>query len=187
MNIGAVVLAAGEGRRFGGNKLLAKIQGKPIIVRVLEALSDVERVVIVGKYALELLPLLKDEIVIYNPRWEEGMSTSLKLGVQFFYNKQGIIVALGDMPFITRSIVANIISAYKEECEAVIPIHEGKQGNPVLLSKKIYDKVLELKGDVGARYILKELKNPCYVEEGKEVLIDIDTPTDLASFSQQQF
>lgn len=185
MSIGAVVLAAGEGKRYGGNKLIAEFKGKPIILRVIDALEGIERVVIVGKYAQELLPLLKNEIVIYNPYWEEGMSTSIKLGVKFFQEKDGILIVLGDMPLITKDTIQKIISAFREECEAVIPIHEGKQGNPVIISKKLYNKLFELQGDVGARYILKNLKNPCHVNAGKEVLVDIDTINDLLLFSQK--
>jgi molybdenum cofactor cytidylyltransferase len=77
MRVGAVILAAGEGRRFGGNKLLVSINGEPAITRVLRAVEGLDRVVIVGAYVNDLLPYLRNEIVIYNPWYKEGMSTSL--------------------------------------------------------------------------------------------------------------
>lgn len=79
MNIGVIILAAGEGKRFGGDKLFAKIDNIPIIMRTIGIYEDLEKVIIVGKYVNELIPLLMDQIVIYNPFWKEGISTSIKL------------------------------------------------------------------------------------------------------------
>lgn len=98
MRIGAIVLAAGEGRRFGGNKLLVKIGGEPVILRVLKALNEFERVVIVGAYANELMPYLSNEIVIYNPHYRDGMSTSIRLGLRFFQDYDAVSWCLRTCP-----------------------------------------------------------------------------------------
>ncbi len=183
MKIGAVVLAAGEGKRFGKNKLLEKINGKSIIEHVLSNV-DIERVIIVGKYAKELLPYLKDEIVIYNPKWMEGISTSIKLGLRFFQNYDGVLIVLGDMPFVKREDIHKIIASFNPDCNAVIPTYERAWGNPVILSRKIFDKIMEIKGDEGAKKILKNIENLCFVECSKGVLIDIDTIDDLLTFGK---
>ncbi len=187
MRIGGVLLAAGEGRRFGGNKLVEKINNVPIILLSLRALDGLERVVIVGAYATELLPLLKDEVVIYNPKWSEGLSTSVKLGVRYFSDYDGIVFHLADMPFVSRRTVENLIRAFDpKSCYAVVPQHEGKRGNPVLISRTLFRKTDELKGDEGFRRLLEEADKDgmlCKVEAGKEVLIDIDTKNDLTLFS----
>ncbi|AHC51258.1 4-diphosphocytidyl-2C-methyl-D-erythritol kinase [Sulfolobus acidocaldarius SUSAZ] len=181
MKIGAIILAAGEGKRFGGNKLLATIDNTPIIIKTIDSVKFLDRVIIVGKYYKELLDVLSNEIVIYNPNWREGISSSIKLGVRFFFDFDGVLVLLGDMPLITENTVKKIVSEFKENCYAVIPVHKGTRGNPVLLSRVLYEKIMNLKGDVGARMILGELKkeNICEVECGREVLIDVDTPADL--------
>ncbi len=184
MKIGSVILAGGEGSRFGGNKLMAKLKGREVILRVLDAVPTKDRVVIVGKYWRELVELLKDEVVIYNPRWKEGMSTSLKLGIQFFYSYDAILVFLGDMPLITREIANKVISSYRESCSAVVPTYRGEWGNPVLLTKVLFDEVMGITGDVGAKVILKKRKDVCTIEEGREVLIDVDRDSDLASISE---
>ncbi|BDC18144.1 nucleotidyltransferase family protein [Acidianus sp. HS-5] len=183
MKIGAVILAAGEGRRFGKNKLLEKINGKTIIEHVLSNV-DMERAIIVGKYAQELFPYLKNEIVIYNPKWMEGISTSIKLGLRFFQNYDGVLIALGDMPFVKTEDIHKIIDSFNSECNAIIPTYKETWGNPVILSKKIFDKVMEINGDVGAKKILKNMKNLCFVECSKGVIIDIDTINDLLTFEK---
>ena len=180
MKIGAVVLAAGEGRRFGGNKLLAIVGGEPVITRVLRALDGIERVVVVGAHVEELMQYLRSEVVIYNPNYREGMSTSIKLGLRFFQDYDAVLIVLGDMPLITRETINEIINAYHEGCTAVIPTHRGLRGNPVLIHRSLFNELMRLRGDVGARELLKGRADVCYVECGPEVIMDIDTLDDLA-------
>ncbi|KUO81733.1 4-diphosphocytidyl-2C-methyl-D-erythritol kinase [Vulcanisaeta sp. SCGC AB-777_J10] len=180
MKIGAVVLAAGEGRRFGGNKLLVTVGGEPIITRVLRALDGIERVVVVGAHVEELMQYLRSEVVIYNPNYREGMSASIKLGLRFFQDYDAVLIVLGDMPLITRETINKIINTYHEGCTAVIPTHKGLRGNPVLIHRSLFNELMRLKGDVGARELLRDRADVCYVECGPEVIMDIDTLDDLA-------
>jgi len=180
MKIGAVVLAAGEGRRFGGNKLLVTVGGEPVITRVLRALDGIERVVVVGAHVEELMQYLRSEVVIYNPNYREGMSTSIKLGLRFFQDYDAVLIVLGDMPLITRETINKIINAYHEGCTAVIPTHKGLRGNPVLIHRLLFNELMRLRGDVGARELLRDRADVCYVECGPEVIMDIDTLDDLA-------
>jgi len=180
MKIGAVVLAAGEGRRFGGNKLLAIVGGEPVITRVLRALDGIERVVVVGAHVEELMQYLRSEVVIYNPNYREGMSTSIKLGLRFFQDYDAVLIVLGDMPLITRETINKIINTYHEGCTAVIPTHKGLRGNPVLIHRSLFNELMRLRGDVGARELLRDRADVCYVECGPEVIMDIDTLDDLA-------
>ena len=180
MKIGAVVLAAGEGRRFGGNKLLVTVGGEPIITRVLRALDGIERVVVVGAHVEELMQYLRSEVVIYNPNYREGMSASIKLGLRFFQDYDAVLIVLGDMPLITRETINKIINTYHEGCTAVIPTHKGLRGNPVLIHRSLFNELMRLKGDVGARELLRDRADVCYVECGPEVITDIDTLDDLA-------
>ncbi|MCG2894770.1 MAG: nucleotidyltransferase family protein [Vulcanisaeta sp.] len=180
MRIGAIVLAAGEGRRFGGNKLTIPIGGEPVITRVLKALASIDRVVIVGAYAEELMQYLRNEVVIYNPNYREGISTSIKLGLRFFQDYDAVLIVLGDMSLITRETISKIINAYHEGCTAVIPTYKGLRGNPVLIHRSLFNELTRLKGDVGARELLRDRADVCYVECGPEVIMDIDTLDDLA-------
>jgi len=96
--VGAVILAAGEAKRFGSNKLMAELDGRPLISWVLDAVSHLDRALIVGKYAREIIEAFPREVSIYNPFYLEGMSTSVKLGVRFFQDKEWILFVPGDMP-----------------------------------------------------------------------------------------
>ena len=184
MKIGSIILAAGEAKRFGRNKLLQYFNGKPIIKIVIDAVSFLDRVVIVGIYAEELLPYLKDEIVIYNPRWKLGLSESIKLGLRFFQDYDAVLIVLGDMPLLTQNTIKKIVSSYRVECSAVIPVYQGIRGNPVLISKALFSDLMKLEGDIGAREILKNRKDVCFLEAGKEVIVDVDTEADLISLQQ---
>jgi molybdenum cofactor cytidylyltransferase len=184
VRIGAIVLAAGEGRRFGGNKLTIPIGGEPVITRVLKALTSIDRVVIVGAYAEELMQYLRNEVVIFNPNYREGISTSIKLGLRFFQDYDAVLIVLGDMPLITRETISKIINAYHEGCTAVIPTYKGLRGNPVLIHRSLFNELTRLKGDVGARELLRDRADVCYVECGPEVIMDIDTPDDLAKIER---
>lgn len=182
--IGVLVLAGGEGSRFKGNKLLAKIGDTPVLGWVLNALPS-ERVIVAGRYAPEIINHFPEEVILYNPHWKEGISASLKLGIRFFKDTDGVLVALGDMPLITRDTVNKILSSFYPSCNAVIPVHKGEWGNPVLLSRKLFDQVEKLTGDVGAKVILKKSSDLCFVECGEEVLIDVDTEADLIEVSRR--
>lgn len=181
MKIGAIVLAAGEGRRFGGNKLLYKIRGKPIISYVIESLRDLERVIISGKYVKDLVDFLPTEVIIYNPRWSEGISSSIKLGLRFYKDYDGVLIALADMPLVRKKDVEKIISTFNEDCDAVVPTYNGQWGNPVLISKRLFENLMNIKGDEGARQVIRNNPklNICKVECSIGVLIDIDTVEDL--------
>ncbi|WP_197721542.1 nucleotidyltransferase family protein [Sulfodiicoccus acidiphilus] len=183
LDVGAVVLAGGEGRRFGSNKLLVDVDGRPLLWWVLEAVSHLDRVVVVGKYYREIIAAFPSEVAIYNPRYSEGMSSSVKLGLNFFARKEAILFVPGDMPLLRRDTVNRILSATSPECDAVVPVHEGTRGNPVLIMKRLFPELLLISGDVGARNVINRHK-ACYVECGREVIIDVDYPTDLSSFRQ---
>ncbi|QKR01103.1 nucleotidyltransferase family protein [Metallosphaera tengchongensis] len=184
-SIGAVILAGGDSTRFGKNKLLVKLKGVPILLRVISAIPQ-PRIIVAGKYAVDIIAQFPDEIVIYNPNWTLGMSTSLKLGLRYFQDKDGVLVALGDMPLLTREIVEKIVSSYTNNCVAVVPTYKGKWGNPVILSRALFSEVEKLQGDVGAKNILRrKMENICFVETGEEVLIDVDTEADLVEVSRR--
>ncbi len=159
--IGVLVLAAGEGSRFRGNKLLARINGIPILGYVLRSLPQ-PRLIVAGKYAAEIIHEFPKEVVMYNPNWREGMSTSIKLGLRYFMDSEGILVALGDMPLITKETVEKILGNFSPDCSAVVPIHQGTWGNPVVLSRELYDEIWKLDGDTGAKKLLKTKKSPLF-------------------------
>ena len=192
--IAAIVLAAGQSRRMGAtNKLLADIDGKPMIVRVVETLkasklasSDHPIIVVTGHEAARIKTVLDGHDVHFvdNPNYGEGLSTSLAAGLNALEDGvEGAMICLGDMPNVTPDDLDQIIAAFDpEEDRAIcVPTVDGKRGNPVLWSAAFFEDMKTLKGDVGARHLIGEAGNQvCEVPlKTRGTLEDFDTPEAL--------
>ena len=187
--VAAIVLAAGQGARFGPEpKLLALLDGKPLVWHVAEAAvhSLAKPVIVVtGHKPDEVEASIRDLPVriIRNSRFAEGLSTSLKAGFAALPPEAGAaIILLGDMPFITASLIDELASAWQSTGRpaALIPTSDGRRGNPVVLSRILKGPVSELSGDAGAGRILRV--HPGVVEwpiKGQTILQDVDTPEAL--------
>jgi molybdenum cofactor cytidylyltransferase len=185
--IAAVVLAAGMSSRMGGrNKLLREIGGMPMIRRSVEAAqasSASPVTVVTGRDEVEIRAALADLDVTFahNPDFAAGMAGSLKAGIAALpANVDGVVVALGDMPFVTAHHVDRLIAAYDEDEGRTIcvPTHDGKWGNPVLWSRRYFPEMLAISGDKGARELLHTYADKlCEVPmEDTGILRDFDTP-----------
>lgn len=185
--IAAVVLAAGMSSRMGGrNKLLREIGGMPMIRRSVEAAqasSASPVTVVTGRDEVEIRAALADLDVTFahNPDFAAGMAGSLKAGIAALpANVDGVVVALGDMPFVTAHQVDRLIAAYDEDEGRTIcvPTHDGKWGNPVLWSRRYFPEMLAISGDKGARELLHTYADKlCEVPmEDTGILRDFDTP-----------
>jgi molybdenum cofactor cytidylyltransferase len=189
--IACIVLAAGRSSRMGPrNKLLEDLGGKPVVRHTVEAaLASRARPVIVvtghmSERVAEALAGL-DVRLVHNPDFAEGMAGSLKAGATALPgNLDGAIVALGDMPEVGPAHLDRMISAFepKEGRSIIVPVHEGRRGNPVLWSAELLTEFQRLTGDVGARQIIAD--NADSVVEldlgTRAVLVDLDTPDTLA-------
>ncbi len=185
--IAGVILASGMSKRFGKNKLLMSLGNQTILEHVIDGVksSQVDKIVVVyGHEEEEFKRISKEKKVelIYNPKYQEGQSASVKETVKALKNcVEGILFILGDQPFLNPNTINLLIqSFYKSPKNIVLPIYNGKRGNPVLFSKDFFQTMLKIEGDQGARSIIKE--NP---ERITEVMIldsmenfDIDTEED---------
>ncbi|MBE7637422.1 NTP transferase domain-containing protein [Sneathiella sp. P13V-1] len=185
--IAALILAAGQSRRMGPeNKLLALIDDKPILRHVAENLANtgVEQIsMVTGHEADQIKSLVWDMPIqmIENPDYAEGLSTSLKAGMKALQDKyEGIIVCLGDMPFVTPDQFQQMIDAFDpvEGRAIIVPTFKGKRGNPVLLSSQFADEVEKISGDMGAKAIISENDHLVHGVEfdSDAIFTDIDTP-----------
>lgn len=177
MKIRGIILAGGLSSRMGENKLELKIDGKTIIDKVIENVksSKLQDVVVVwGKYEVDT-----DLPKRFNANYEEGMSTSIIEGMKDYIG-DGVMVILGDMPFIEGNIINKLVSTFESSKKnIIIPRYEGKKGNPVIIGSLYFEALLKNKGDKGARDIIKE--NPGDIEwvdvDNNSILIDIDDDT----------
>jgi molybdenum cofactor cytidylyltransferase len=201
--VGAVVLAAGQSSRFragGGSdvsKLVAKLDGRPVVRRVVEAalLAKARPVVLVTGYArssVEGAVAGLDLELAFNPRFASGLASSVSVGLSAMpRDVMGALVLLGDMPWIEPRLIDALIDAFlaHKDALAAVPLHEGQRGNPVLLGRGLFEAAMRHTGDEGARRLIGALGPSELVEvEASDigVTFDIDTPDDLAAAQRFQ-
>jgi molybdenum cofactor cytidylyltransferase len=196
--VGAIVLAAGQSSRFhaaGGpdpTKLVAKLEGKPIVRGVVEAAleSRARPVVVVTGFARDSVEAAVADLgtsVAFNPEFASGLASSLNAGLAAMpRDVAGALVLLGDMPWIEPRLADALIDAFlaRQGALAAIPLREGRRGNPVLLGRRLFEAAMRLTGDEGARRLIGALSASELVEvetPDTGVTFDIDTPEDLAA------
>lgn len=192
--VAAIILAAGRSSRMEGvNKMLAAIDGKPMVARVADAvLASKARpvIVVVGHEADQVGAALagRDLAIVRNPDFESGLSASLRRGLSTLPDGiDGAVVCLGDMPRIGAETIDRLIAAFDPEGRSAIcvPAFKGKQGNPVLWARRFFPEIMEIAGDVGARHLIGAYADQVrHVEmPTDDVLFDVDTPGGLDAAS----
>jgi molybdenum cofactor cytidylyltransferase len=179
---GGLILAAGEGRRFGGTKQLAELDGRPLLEHVLAAMAGISpRVVVLGHAADKIRRgvNLHGASVVVCEDWAEGQAASLRAGLAALAGYDAVVVVLGDQPEITAEAVAAVAAAAGDE-DAVRAVYDGTPGHPVLLRRALLERAGELRGDTGFRDLL-ESASVREVEVGALAdPADIDTREELA-------
>ncbi len=188
--VAGVLLAAGEGSRFGGPKALAEFEGEPLAdrgVRLLAGGGAVPVVVVTGAVTVELAWDLADVIVAHNPAWRSGMGSSLAVGLRAVPPAAGAaVIALVDQPLVGPEAVRRLIAAYHDGATVAVAAYGGRARNPVLLAREHWAEVIERAvGDVGARPFLRAHPELVTLVECGDTgdPADADTPADLAAFT----
>jgi molybdenum cofactor cytidylyltransferase len=193
--VAAIVLAAGKSSRMAPrHKLLIEgPDGRTMVTRVVDdVLASFARPVIVvtGHRADEVRSALtgRDVKFVHAEHHAEGLAESLKAGLAALAeDASATMVCLGDMPLVGGPALNRLIAAYDpdEGRTIVVPVHDGRQGNPVLWDRRYVAEMMELTGDSGARSLFKRhIKNVAEVAmEDDAVLRDFDTADSLASLS----
>lgn len=190
--IASIILAAGQSRRMGDtNKLLATVDGKPMVRWAVEAAlasAATPVYVVLGHQADVIRDALMgvDVTFVDNPEFADGISASVRRGVAALPpDVDGAVVILGDMPKVGNALIDRLVSAYNpvEGRALCIPTWRGKRGNPVLIGKQFFAEVQDLSGDVGARPLISQYPELiCEVEmDDDAALVDIDTPEALGA------
>ncbi|KQQ11732.1 4-diphosphocytidyl-2C-methyl-D-erythritol kinase [Methylobacterium sp. Leaf123] len=188
--IGAVLLAAGLGSRFGqAAKMLAPYAGRPMVRRAAEAALASHAgpvVAVLGAHAEAVRAALAglDLRLVENPDPAAGLSTSLRIGLAALPpGTEAALVLLGDMPRIGPAHLDALIAAYAGAMprpSAVVPVSEGRRGNPVLLNLvRLGADLAALTGDHGAGPILKRRGDVLELPADPAVIFDVDTPEAL--------
>ena len=204
MRIGAIVLAAGGSSRMGSPKQLLPYKGRPLIVHAVEQAlaASCDRVfVVLGANAAAISEVLAEPLqslaeprpsgsdiikLCINPRWQEGMGTSIQTGVEAAISGQldAVIVALGDQPLITSQILNMLIAEFRETGKPLIASsYAGVAGVPALFAKALFPELLQLPPGSGCKNLIDAHAGQCGLIDCSEAEVDIDTPEDYARAS----
>lgn len=184
----ALVLAAGKGSRFEpGYKLLTSLGGEPLIrctLRTVLSAGFDEVFVVIGAHHEEMERVLADcpVTLVRNSEWEQGQSSSLKVGMRAVgMNYERTVIFLGDQPFLRQETVSALLRISDERPnEIIVPVCDGRRGNPIVVPSRYYAKLVELStGDIGGKMLLKTYGFHAVPVDDVGVLKDIDTIEDI--------
>jgi molybdenum cofactor cytidylyltransferase len=184
--IAGIVLAAGASSRMGRQKLLLPMEGgQPLIRLVVErvvaaGLDDV--VVVLGRDAEAVAAALAALPVhtVVNPRYAEGQSTSLRVGLDALRpDTEAAVVALGDQPLPDPGLVTRLVAAFRASGRPiVVPRYRDGRGNPVLFAAALFEELRAVTGDQGGRVTIA--RDPARVTE---VIVDAPMPPDVDTWA----
>jgi molybdenum cofactor cytidylyltransferase len=186
-----LVLAAGEGSRFGGAvKQLAMIGDKTMLEHALDTASTLAPYsvsVVLGCRHQQLSLLVGETQVIINPHWKDGLGSSIACGVAALpASASAVLIMLGDQPALSNMDLAGLTACYEQVCNNAVPpivcaSYADGLGVPAIFPKHFFKQLMALKGDVGAKPLLHQ--NPVMAVPLPAAAIDIDTQEQLAQWN----
>lgn len=187
--LAALVLAGGGSTRLGEPKQLLDWGGRPLLQHVVDVVSEwpVGTVaVVLGAHADAILERIDfgDATVVLNLEWEEGLASSLRVGLDALARDPRLdaaLIALADQPMLEPTVVPRLVEAYRgARAKAVVPKYRYTRGNPVLVDRVLWPRLMSLSGDAGARGLLQA--HPQWVHEVQFDVLpprDVDTQADF--------
>lgn len=194
INVGIIILAAGNSSRLGRPKQLLKFEGKTLLQHVcneakLAGLNPI--IVVTGANQEEILkiPFSSDVNIIFNQDWKKGMSTSISSGLKALENTvqiENIIISVCDQPFLSAEIFTNLWIKKNNSNKGIIASsYSGILGTPVLFNKIYINNLMQLTGNDGAKNLLNTFKHDVEEVSFLKGNIDIDTESDYQNLLQQ--
>ena len=181
LKLGCVVMAAGNARRFGANKLAAPLDGRSLILRALEAVPAelFDNVVVVTQYpeVLELAGTFHFS-AIQNPHPDRGISHTIKLGLTGLRDCDGVLFLVSDQPLLKRESVAKLVELWRQHPDRIAALgHNGVRGNPCLFPARLFPELMVLTGDHGGSSVIRRHEEELLLLETQaQELTDVDTP-----------
>ena len=185
-DLSLIMLAAGNSRRFGSNKLLYEIGGVPMYLRTLyklqKAASELGNCEIIVVTQYEEIAAKAQESgarVLINPHPERGISSSMQIGLAAAQESSACLFTVSDQPWLTTETIVNLVHKFQSEQKGMAcTILNNKTGNPCIFSRKYYQELQEITGDKGGKQIINRHPDDVTYLEMKDAreLVDIDTP-----------
>ena len=187
-NIGVIILAAGASSRLGEPKQLIKFDGKSLLQHAVDAAtnSNANTVIeVLGANAEHVLAGTNKSNIhtIINPDWEEGMASSVRSGLNELLficpEADATILMVCDQPFVSSSLLNDLIKTHLSTGKPIVACDYGEAiGPPALFHRSLFDELMKLKGDVGARKIIQQHNEQVTTVLFPKGKIDIDTNED---------
>ena len=186
IQIGCVIMASGQGKRFGSNKLLCELEDRPVVSYILEATSCLEHRIVVTRYreiealcARQQIPVIRHDL--------PDRSDTIRLGLTALLSQNphlaGCMFAAADQPRLQRTSIKNLCCSFQTEPQCIWRLgFHGQSGNPVIFPHSCFDTLLSLPKRAGGSYLIQmhpEMVRQTEVCDSRE-LLDVDTPEALA-------
>jgi CTP:molybdopterin cytidylyltransferase MocA len=187
-----VILAAGGSRRLGQPKQLLSVLGEPLLRRVVRMATDVEPdhlVVVLGSSASDCLAVIKDcgADIVFNPFWECGLGSSIRLGVERAEEEgaDAVLLLLADQPWLDSQVIRRFLDRASGQHDLIIAArYQGVLGTPMMFGSDWFPQLKKLEGDYGARSLVPKEDARVEAIDWSEGAIDVDTPEDAASLNR---
>ncbi len=183
-----LLLAAGSSSRMGKPKMLLPYNDKTFlqhIVDEIKELNSVQLLVVTGSCHSLLQPILASKKIplIENKKWEEGMGSSIRAGIEYiqsnYKNTEAVLILVCDQPFISSSLLNDLIETANQKGKGIIAsAYSDTLGTPVLFNRKYFGQLLTLSGQSGAKRIIQQFDDDVASVEFPAGATDIDTPED---------
>lgn len=185
-DLSLIMLAAGNSRRFGSNKLLYEIDGVPMYLRTLEKLQKAAKrfkscgIIVVTQYEEIAAKAQESGVrVLINPHPERGISSSMQIGLVAAKESSACLFTVSDQPWLTAETISDLVHKFLAEHKGMACTLLGaRTGNPCIFSRKYYQELMEITGDKGGKQIINRHPDDVTYLEMKDAreLVDIDTP-----------
>lgn len=189
-----MILAAGASTRMGSPKQLLPLDGRPLVVRAVEAALATPAwpvVVVLGAHAEAIRPALArlPVVIADNPAWAEGMAASIRAGIatlrQFSRGLDAALLALCDQPAFSAATTTTLVAAQASTGRSIVAArYGGRHGAPALFLREHFPALGALTGEEGARTLLNGDPARVAAVDLPELALDLDTPADVAAFAR---
>ncbi len=191
MKIGCIVMAAGDARRFGENKLAAKFEGKPLILHALEAVpkEKFSKVTVVTQYPeAEALASSFGFIPVHNPHPDWGISYTIRLGLETMEDCGAVLFQVSDQPLLRRETVAAEVDFFLAHPDKLVGLaHNGVRGNPCIFPAAYFPELKALREDRGGSSVIRRHEEDLLLFEAPaQELEDADTRCALRTMAEKR-
>lgn len=193
MNVAVMILAAGQSTRLGSPKQLVPFRGKSLLQHTIDeakAIGPAELMVILGANHELIMGQINEDpdlLIVHNHLWDEGMASSIRSGIRHMMNRsyEAVIILVCDQPFVTSSLLEQLVHRFRKDQHHIVAAeYDGIPGTPALFHRSLFEELMQLKGDKGAKQVILRHKDSAGFVGFPNGITDIDTPADVDALSR---